>query len=38
MYVPTIENALVPVVVEQSSRGERSLIFIHDFYVSASFF
>ena len=24
MYVPTIENALVPVVVEQSSRGERS--------------
>ncbi|HFG4477986.1 TPA: ATP-dependent Clp protease proteolytic subunit, partial [Acinetobacter baumannii] len=21
MYVPTIENALVPVVVEQSSRG-----------------
>ena len=24
MYIPTIENALVPVVVEQSSRGERS--------------
>ena len=24
MYVPTIENALVPMVVEQSSRGERS--------------
>lgn len=24
MYVPSIENALVPVVVEQSSRGERS--------------
>src|SRR5574344_67985 len=24
MYVPTIDNALVPVVVEQSSRGERS--------------
>ena len=24
MYVPTIESALVPVVVEQSSRGERS--------------
>ena len=24
MYVSTIENALVPVVVEQSSRGERS--------------
>jgi len=24
MYVPNIENALVPVVVEQSSRGERS--------------
>ncbi|MEK7740755.1 MAG: ATP-dependent Clp protease proteolytic subunit, partial [Pseudomonadota bacterium] len=24
MYVPSIESALVPVVVEQSSRGERS--------------
>ena len=24
MYVPTIENALIPMVVEQSSRGERS--------------
>ena len=24
MYVPTIDNALVPMVVEQSSRGERS--------------
>ena len=24
MYVPSIENALVPMVVEQSSRGERS--------------
>ncbi len=24
MYVPAIENALVPMVVEQSSRGERS--------------
>src|SRR5690606_41548318 len=24
MYVPMIENALVPMVVEQSSRGERS--------------
>ena len=24
MYVPKIENALVPAVVEQSSRGERS--------------
>ena len=24
MYIPTIDNALVPMVVEQSSRGERS--------------
>ena len=24
MYVSSIENALVPMVVEQSSRGERS--------------
>jgi ATP-dependent Clp protease protease subunit len=37
MYVPTIENALVPVVVEQSSRGERSFDIFHVFYVSASF-
>ncbi len=34
MYVPTIENALVPMVVEESSRGERSLIFIHAFCVN----
>lgn len=31
MYVPTIENALVPVVVEQSSRGERSFDIFHVF-------
>ena len=24
MYVPSVDNALVPMVVEQSSRGERS--------------
>jgi ATP-dependent Clp protease protease subunit len=34
MYVPTIENALVPVVVEQSSRGERSFDIFHVCYVS----
>ena len=37
MYVPTIENALVPVVVEQSSRGERSFDIYSRLYVSASF-
>ena len=34
MYVPSIENALVPVVVEQSSRGERSFDIFHGFCVS----